>query len=66
MENRTRTIVLGVVMGAVTGLIAALLIDRRTSKDGTAGITAGEGLQLGVMVIGLLRAISSLGDKELK
>ena len=66
MENRSRTIILGVLGGAVTGLIAALLIDRRASRNGTAGISAGEGLQLGVMVIGLLRAISSLGEKELR
>jgi gas vesicle protein len=66
VEHRGRTILLGVVIGAVTGLVAALLIDRRASRDGASGISAGEGLQLGVMVFGLLRAISGLGDKELK
>jgi gas vesicle protein len=67
MENRGRTILFGVLIGAVTGLIAALLLNRRSEKDeSTKAITAGEGLKLGVMVFGLLRAIASLGDEEKK
>ena len=67
MENRGRTILFGVVIGAVTGLIAALLLERRATKDQrTTAITAGEGLQLGVMVFGLLRTIASLSDPENK
>ncbi len=65
MENRGRTRLLGVVLGAVTGLIAALLLERRAAKEErTTAITAGEGLQLGVMVFGLLRTIASLSDPE--
>ena len=67
MENRGRTIVFGVLIGAFTGLIAAMLLNRRASReDRTAAITAGDGLKLGVMVFGLLRAIASLGDEEKK
>jgi hypothetical protein len=65
MGTRGRTIVLGVVIGAVTGLIAALILNRRAANDDrTTAITAGEGLKLGVMLMGLLRAIASLGDDE--
>ncbi len=67
MENRGRTILLGVVIGAATGLIAAMLLNRRAVRDErTTAITAGEGLKLGVLVFGLLRAIASLGDDEKK
>lgn len=67
MENRGRTILLGVVIGAATGLVAAMLLNRRAIKDErTTAITAGEGLKLGVLVFGLLRAIASLGDDEKK
>jgi gas vesicle protein len=67
LENRGKTIFLGVVIGAVTGLVAALLLDSRATRDQrTTAITAGEGLQLGVMVFGLLRTIASLGDSEQK
>ncbi len=67
MENRSRTILAGVLIGAVTGLIAALLLNRRAVRDErSTAITAGEGLKLGVLVFGLLRAISSLGDDDKK
>jgi len=65
MGTRGRTIVFGVLIGAVTGLIAAMLLNRRAVKDDrTTAITTGEGLKLGVLLIGLLRAIASLGDDK--
>ena len=65
VENRGRTILLGVLIGAAAGLVAAMLLNRRATRDErTTAITAGEGLKLGVMVFGLLRAIASLGDDE--
>ena len=65
MDNKGRTILFGVLVGAATGLIAALLLNRRaTTAERTTAISAGEGLQLGVMVFGLLRAIAGLGDLE--
>lgn len=61
--NKTRIILGGALIGAVTGLIAALLIARRAEKSGSeTAITAGEGIKLGVLIFGLLRAIASLGD----
>lgn len=63
--NRNRTLLLGALLGAVTGLIAAMLLNRRADQEGTElAITAGDGMKLGVMVIGLLRAIASLGDER--
>jgi gas vesicle protein len=63
--NRNRTLLLGALLGAVTGLIAAMLLNRRAEEEGTElAITAGDGMKLGVMVIGLLRAIASLGDER--
>jgi hypothetical protein len=63
--NRNRTLLLGALIGAGTGLIAALLLQRRAEQEGTEiAITAGDGMKLGVMVIGLLRAIASLGEEK--
>jgi hypothetical protein len=61
--NNSRTLVFGALIGAFTGLIAAMILSRRAERNenGTA-ITTGEGLKLGVLVFGLLRAIASLGD----
>ena len=67
MQNRSRTLILGALIGASTGLIAAVLLNRRSSKDEkSTALTTGDGLKIGVLVFGLLRAIASLGDEEKK
>lgn len=67
VDNKGRTIIFGVLIGAATGLAAAMLLNRRALKDErSTAITAGEGLRVGVLVIGLLRAIMSLGEDEKK
>jgi gas vesicle protein len=61
--NKTRVILGGALIGAVTGLIAAMLLSRRAERnERETAITTGEGLKLGVLVFGLLRAIASLND----
>ncbi|MCE7860226.1 MAG: hypothetical protein DYG86_10620 [Chloroflexi bacterium CFX2] len=61
--NRSRVLLGGAVIGAVTGLIAAMLLNRRTARsERETAITTGEGLKLGVLIFGLLRAIASLAD----
>jgi hypothetical protein len=67
MSTRGRTIVFGVLIGAVTGLVAAMLLNRRATRgEESTAITAGDGIKLGVMVFGLLRAIASLGEDDKK
>ena len=67
MQNRSRVIFAGALIGAVTGLIAAVLLTRRAERnDRETAITAGDGLKLGMLVFGLLRAIASLGDEDRK
>ena len=63
--NKSRTLLLGALVGAFTGLIAATLLNRRAEKnENSTALTAGEGMKLGVLVFGLLRAIASLGDEK--
>ena len=63
--NRNRTLLLGALIGAATGLIGAMLLNRRAEESGTElALTPGDGMKLGVMVIGLLRAVASLGDEK--
>lgn len=63
-ENwKIKTIVAGTVVGAVTGLIAAVLLSKRAEQKGERlSISSGEGLKLGVLIAGLLRSILTLGD----
>jgi phage protein U len=63
--NQNKILVFGALIGAATGLAAALILQRRAEKTGTEiTLSTGEGIQLGVMIMGLLRAISSLGDEK--
>ena len=63
MNNRV--LLFGALIGAATGLVAAMMLQRRAERTGTEiSLSAGEGIQLGVMVMGLLRAVASLADKE--
>ncbi len=61
--NKRNTLLAGALIGALAGLVAAMLLQRRAEKNGSeTALTPGEGLKLGVLVFGLLRAIASLGD----
>ena len=64
MENKSKTLFLGTLIGAFTGLLAAMLLERRVQNEESREVTltTGEGLKLGVLVFGLLRAIAALGD----
>ena len=63
--NQNRILLFGALIGAVTGLVAAMILQRRADRTGTEiSLSAGEGVQLGVMVMGLLRAIAALGDEK--
>jgi gas vesicle protein len=63
--NQNRILIFGALIGAVTGLVAAMILQRRSEKTGAEiSLSTGEGIQLGVMVMGLLRAIASLGDEK--
>jgi len=60
---KIKTLVIGGVLGLLTGLGAAYLLTKRAEQKGTSlAISPGKGVQLGVMVAGLLRSILSLGE----
>ncbi len=62
-ENaKKKTIILGVIIGALTGAASAyVLIKRAESEQKNPEISAGEGIQLGLGVLGLLRLIAGQG-----
>ncbi len=65
MSQNNRVLLFGALIGAATGLIAAMMLRRRAEKTGSEiALSTGEGIQLGVMIMGLLRAISALGDEK--
>ena len=65
MENRNQILIAGALIGAVTGIVGAMLLLRNAEQnDRQLAITTGDGLKLGVIVVGLLRAVAGLGDEE--
>jgi len=63
--NNNRVLLFGALLGAATGLVAAIMLQRRAERTGNEiSLSAGEGIQLGVMIMGLLRAVATLADKE--
>ena len=63
--RRSNTMVVGALVGAGAGLVAAMLLQRRAKKqERETMITASEAIQLGLLIFGLFRAISALGDDD--
>ena len=60
---KVKTLLIGAALGALTGLGAAFLLTKRAEQKGTRlAISPGKGVQLGVLLAGLLRSILSLGE----
>jgi len=60
---KMQTLVIGGALGMLVGLGGAYLLTKRAEQKGTKlAITPGKGVQLGVLMAGLLRSILSLGE----
>jgi len=60
---KLQTLAIGGVLGALVGIAAAYLLTRRAEQQGSQlSITPRKGVQLGVLLAGLLRSILSLGE----
>ncbi|MCH7662453.1 MAG: hypothetical protein IH859_01115 [Chloroflexi bacterium] len=64
-KRNTNTLIIGAIIGALTGAGAAyLLVQRARRSEDEVFITSGEGLRLGLLILGLLRSIAALGDDD--
>jgi hypothetical protein len=60
---KIQALVISGVVGALVGVGAAYLLAKRADQKGTPlAITPGKGVQLGVLLAGLMRSILSLGE----
>lgn len=65
MTQQNKVLLIGALAGAVTGVVAAMMLQRRAEQTGTEiSLSAGEGIQIGMMVLGLVRAVAGLADRE--
>ncbi|MCP4357257.1 MAG: hypothetical protein GY796_04475 [Chloroflexi bacterium] len=63
---KIKTIIGGTLAGALIGLGAAFLLSRNAEKEGDnfPEISIGEALGVGISIIGIVRAIASLGERN--
>jgi hypothetical protein len=61
---RTRTLLIGALVGALTGLgIAFAMVQRAEQRGEPVTLNTGEGVRLGMGVLGLIRQIGQLGGE---
>ncbi len=62
---KTKILFVGGVLGLLSGLLAAfLLIQRSQQNEKELNISAGDGVKVGIGVLGVLKLISDLADRD--
>lgn len=60
---RPKVLIIGAVIGAVIGLGGAYLFMQQAERTGSRpSISPGDGVRLGLLVLGLLRQVAALGE----
>jgi hypothetical protein len=60
---KPKALAIGALVGALTGLAGAYLLIRRAEAAGTRPqMDPGEGIRIGVLVMGLLRQVALIGE----
>jgi hypothetical protein len=63
-NNKTTTILIGTVIGALAGAASAIVLIKRAESENTnPKLSAGEGVQLGLGLLGLMRLIAGVGKE---
>ncbi len=65
-ENQSwkmKTFIIGAIIGTLTGVGAAYMIIQRAQSENTQPrLTTGEGIKIGLGVLGLLRLVAEIGN----
>lgn len=60
-SNYNLYVILGAIIGAVTGASAGYLLVKRIEEGDEFQLTAGDGIKLGGTIVAFLRQVSTLG-----
>ena len=64
---KSNILVIGALIGALTGVGTAYLLTKNAEKEGEdLAISTGQGLKLGLLILGMLRQILQLDDGQAK
>jgi hypothetical protein len=62
---KTRAMIIGAVIGAITGLGAAYILVRRAEEaQAKPQLTTGDGVKIGMGLAGVLKLISDIGSSK--
>jgi hypothetical protein len=62
---KVNTLIIGGIIGLISGIVAAyILIQRAEDEKSRPRISAGEGVKVGLGVLGLLRLVSDINTKH--
>jgi hypothetical protein len=65
MNWRNKTIAIGAVAGLLIGIASAyIVIQRAEQNNALPEVSAGDGLKVGLGVLGVLRLISDIADRD--
>lgn len=65
MTWRTKTLLFGALFGVLAGLAGAyIVIQRSESNNVLPEVTAGDGVKIGLGILGVLRLVADIADRE--
>jgi hypothetical protein len=65
MNWKTKTLLIGISAGAAAGLVAAyIIVQRAEQNETTPQISAGDGVKVGLGVLGVLRLLADLSSRK--
>jgi hypothetical protein len=65
MDWKTKTIAVGLGVGLIIGLAGAYIVIQRAEREGNLPmVTTGDGVKIGLGVLGVLRLVADLADRE--
>ena len=65
MTWKNKTMLIGAIAGLVAGLVGAYIVVQRAERENTLPkIGPGDGVKIGLGILGVLRLVADLGDRE--
>lgn len=65
MTWKNKTLLIGAVAGLATGLLAAFIVVQRAERANlTPMMSPGDGVKIGLGVLGVLRLVADLADRQ--